>query len=476
LNKRNKNYTILRSIILGIAVIVIAVVVSRNLLYRAEEKKDSIRRIRERGYLLALTDKNTLNYHLYRGEPMGYQLELLESFARNLRVPLKIIAFNDVSKLLYYLNSNVADLVALNLPISKDGKKMVHFSAPFGETRLVIVQRKPSGNRQKTESRFIKKITEFSQTDTIYIPQNPFFSTFYHQFRKESGNDITILEDPGASQERLIRKVIKGEIDYAICQENLAMVFKRYYQGLDASLIITPLFSYAWGVNHNSDSLLMMVDSWLGEIKSSRELKKIYLDYFDNQRVANYLKSDYCSITSEKLSPFDKEIKECSRWISWDWRLVASLIYEESNFRPGQISSHNASGLMQLMPETAAKFGVDSLSSAAQQIAAGVKYLRYLNKQLPEEITDPRERVFFILAAYNVGIGRILSARQKADEFGKDHNKWNGHVDYYLLRRSKKDPYAKPDTLESFPVDYKTEGFVDDIVTRYYHYKNIVPE
>ena len=153
---------------------------------------------------------------------------------------------------------------------------------------------------------------------------------------------------------------------------------------------------------------------------------------------------------------------------------MASLIYEESNFRPGQTSSKSASGLMQLMPETAAKFGIDSLSTPARQIAGGVKYLQYLDKQLPDEISSPVERIYFVLASYNVGIGKVMAAREKAEKFGKDKNRWNGHVDYYLLRRSKKDPIAKTDTDDSGPVDYKTEGFVDDIVNRYYHYRNLI--
>ncbi|MFZ4561769.1 MAG: hypothetical protein ACOYNU_00200 [Bacteroidales bacterium] len=67
-----------------------------------------------------------------------------------------------------------------------------------------------------------------------------------------------------------------------------------------------------------------------------------------------------------------------------------------------------------------------------------------------------------------------MAAREKAEKFGKNKNRWNGHVDYYLLRRSIKNPVAKHDSLDPYPVDYKTEGFVDDIVTRYYHYRNLI--
>jgi len=154
---------------------------------------------------------------------------------------------------------------------------------------------------------------------------------------------------------------------------------------------------------------------------------------------------------------------------------VASLIYEESNFREGLVSSHNAEGLMQLMPETAKRFGMDSLSTPSTQIAAGVRYLGYLDRQLPDEIKDPRERINFILASYNVGIGRVLSAREKAFKYGRDKNKWNDNVDYYLTRRSKKDPNPQPDTIVGLLPYEASGGFIDNILERYQHYKNIIP-
>jgi membrane-bound lytic murein transglycosylase F len=150
-------------------------------------------------------------------------------------------------------------------------------------------------------------------------------------------------------------------------------------------------------------------------------------------------------------------------------------MYEESNFMPGQVSQRSATGLMQMVPETAETFGLDSTAGPGRQIAAGIQYLKWIDKQLPPEITDPMERVSFVLASYNVGIGRVLSLRKKAGEFGKDPNKWHGHVEYYLLKRSKKDPYAKADSLSFFPVNYTTEGYVDGIISRYYHYRNLIP-
>ncbi len=472
MNKTSRKYIILRASILGLTVIAIAFFITRNLYHRVEVKKDALHRIRERGYLIALTDRNTLNYFIYKGEAMGYQLSLLGSFAKHLGVPLRIIASNDISKLEYYLHNNAADLMALNLPISREGKKFVRFSEPFGETRLVLVQRNGQGSGKEVPEP-VKTLKDFPP-DTVHVCQNFAMEAQYHAFIKKTGKHAVLKEETGISEEQLIRQVSEGLIRFAICQENVAMVYHRFYRNLDISVLAFPLFSYGWGMGLASDSLRTEVDAWLKEMKASRDFKQTYLAYFDNQRIARFMQSDYFSVNGNKLSPFDGIIREQSKQVMWDWRLVASLIYEESNFQQGLVSSRSASGLMQLMPETAEKFGIDSTATPARQIAGGVKYLKYLDRQLPDEITSPVERIYFVLASYNVGIGKVMAAREKAEKFGKDKNRWNGNVDYYLLRRSKKDPVGKTDSIDSYPVDYKTEGFVDDIVGRYFHYKNLI--
>ncbi|MCX6280432.1 MAG: transglycosylase SLT domain-containing protein [Bacteroidetes bacterium] len=459
-----------RTILMGVALVGIAFYITHKIYYHEEEKKDAFKRIRERGYLLALTDRNTLNYFLYRGEPSGFQLELLESFAAYLDVPLRIIASEDISKLYYYLNFNVADVIALNLPVSSEGRRLVHYSKIMGETRLILLQQKG------TIPGFKKSLADFTRSDTVHARRNVFMSPYYRSFLKQTAKRPTLIEEPDISQEGLIRKVSDGSIRYLLCPENTAMVYKRYYQNLDASLVVFPLYAYAWGVNHNSDTLLMKLDEWLAGSKRSGEFKKTYLDYYANQKIVSNMRSDYVTLRGDHLSPFDKELRELSLKIHWDWRLLASLVYEESNFRLGQVSSRSAYGLMQLMPETAVKMGMDSIATPVQQLAAGVRYIKHLDEQLPNEITNPKDRIKFILASYNVGIGRVLLAREKAKKFGKDPNLWDRNVEYYLLRRSKKDPYAKNDTLDDSSADYTKAGFVDDIINRYYHYRNNIPQ
>lgn len=465
-----------RWIIILLLVIVIGVALFRSFVYReAPKQKDALRQICERGYLIALTNSNSLNYFIYNGEPMGYQLELLRSFGEYLGVPVRIISVNDIEKLYYYLDLNVADLFAFNLPVTGTGKKLVHFSQALGETRMVLIQRKAGSGKVKDTHKFIKSFEDFS-LDTIIVTKNPFLSPFLKIIKKKSGYRVILAEEKDKTPEELIRMVSQGKITYTICDENLAMVVKRYYQNIDANFLISSFTPYAWGVRSSSDSLLMKVNAWLTEIKANGKLKKITLSYFNNPRITGYFNSNNFTLKTGRLSPFDAQLQALGKSISWDWRLLASLIYEESNFITGLTSSHNATGLMQLMPETARKFGTDSASSPAQQLNAGVKFLHYLDQHLPPEIIDRKERIKFILASYNVGMGRVLAAREKAAQEGHDPNRWNNSVDYYLMPGSGKVKQVPADTnIVISP--FGTPGtFVSNILERYHHYKNNLPK
>lgn len=89
-------------------------------------------------------------------------------------------------------------------------------------------------------------------------------------------------------------------------------------------------------------------------------------------------------------------IFEESRKYGIDDSLVKAVIYTESYFNPNATSHKGASGLMQLMPATAAKYGVSDLYNPRQNIVAGIKHLKYLLTLYPNNLKHA-------IAAYNAG-------------------------------------------------------------------------
>ena len=156
---------------------------------------------------------------------------------------------------------------------------------------------------------------------------------------------------------------------------------------------------------------------------------------------------------------------------------MASLIYQESRFKPKAKSWAGAYGLMQLMPTTARRFGVSKKSPPEKHIKAGVDFIKWLDKRFEKRgMTDEEEKIKFILASYNVGLGHILDARRLAIKDGKDPDIWENNVDEYILKKSNPKYYKDPVVKYGYCRGSETYNYVYQILDRYEHYKNIIPE
>jgi soluble lytic murein transglycosylase-like protein len=98
--------------------------------------------------------------------------------------------------------------------------------------------------------------------------------------------------------------------------------------------------------------------------------------------------------------PFRDLIEAAASRYNVDAELIASIIAAESNFNPKAISRRNARGLMQLLPTTAARFGVHNIFDPAENIDAGTHYLSSLLALYKNDLA-------LTLAAYNAGPLRV---------------------------------------------------------------------
>ncbi len=435
-------------------------------------------KIKKRGELIAVTDYNSTNYFVYRGTPMGYQYELLKLLADHLEVKLVLEINNDINKCFEGLYTGKYDIIALGLTVTKERSRLVDFTIPITQTRQVLVQRKPEHWRKmktydEVEQHLIRNPLQLAGK-AINIQKNTTFHSRLKNLSDEIGDSIFIIEDPYKEVEELITDVVNKEIDYTICDEHIAMVNKKYYPDIDVKTPISFQQNIAWAIQKGDSVFLTEINNWLKSFNKSLTSRFIYDKYFKNPRSVHIAKSQYHSIKGGKISRFDEEIKKHSKIIDWDWRLIASLIYQESQFRVNAKSWVGAFGLMQLMPNTAKKYGVDSLSPPEEQIAAGVKFLKLLDGQFLNKIENINERKKFVLASYNAGIAHVYDARRLAEKNNKDPNIWDKNVDFYLLNKSKPEFYRDPIVKYGYCRGEETYNFVSEIFERYEHYKNVI--
>jgi membrane-bound lytic murein transglycosylase MltF len=332
--------------------------------------------IRKRGRLIAVTDYNSIDYFIYKGTPMGFNYELLNSFSDFTGIDLEIIAENDIDRAAAIVSSGKADLLASGIAGTYPGSRDLKAAFPV---------------------------------------------------------DTAIQES--ASQ----------DLSWAVRKEN-------------------------------SDTLMAELNRWISSCRNTGSYAILHSKYFNTSWSSIILNSDYYANNTGRVSRYDDIIRKFSATIGWDWRLVASLICQESRFRPDVVSSKGAYGLMQVMPVTGKDFGIDITVSPENNIRAGIMYLKWLISIFETKVPDENERLNFVLASYNAGPGHVLDAMRLAKKNGMDPCKWEGNVALWLLKKSEPEYYNDSVVKNGYFRGRESVKFVTEVLTRFGHYKNIIPE
>lgn len=199
---------------------------------------------------------------------------------------------------------------------------------------------------------------------------------------------------------------------------------------LDSVLVSTPVDSLSvWLMRHDEHAGMQELNDWIDAWHASDEYaptRELFLKRFNAFR----------SGPRAQISPYDSLIRAHADTLGWDWHLLAAIMYSESRFHIEARSPRGAAGLMQMMPKTAARYGVTDPLDPEQSIAAGAQSLSNLIKRYSGVAADRTERYKYALAAYNAGIGRIDDCISLARHLGVDPSRWDNIVQEVLPRMS----------------------------------------
>lgn len=420
--------------------------------------------MKDSGELVVLTLYSSTSYFIYRGQEMGFQYELSEQFAKSLGLKLRIEVARNVPDLVRKLRNGEGDMIAYNLPITKALKDSVTYCGEEVVTHQVIVQR--AGGKDKV----LTDVTQLVGKE-VYVKPGKYFDRLTN-LNKELGGGIKIrkVEADSITVEDLITQVYQGKIDYTVCDNDLARLNTTYYPNLDIRLPISFDQRASWAVRKECPLLAEAANKWHKENLTSPAYNASMKRYFEISK--SIIHSPILSLREGKISHFDKLFKKYAKEIDWDWRLLASLAYTESNFDTTAVSWAGARGLMQLMPVTARAMGLPpgKESNPEESIKAAVKYIDATNRAL-KVIPDKKERIKFILASYNAGLGHISDAMALARKYGKNELVWEHNVEKFILLKSNEEYFTDPVCRNGYFRGIETYNFVRDILSRYEVYK-----
>jgi len=436
--------------------------------------------IKKDGVLKAITLYSSTSYFIYRGKPMGFDYELLTRLAKHLGLKLEIVIARDVDELINMLLHGDGDMIAYALTITENRRKLIDFSEYHAKTHQVLIQKKPD-NWRKMKLHEIERSLKSDALDligdTVWVRKNSSYYERLINLMAEIGDTIHIKTLPGTMDtEDIIEMVSKGKIRYTIADYNIASILSNYYQDIDINIPVSLSQRMAWSIRKSSPRLLDAVNSWITGMKKTNDYYVIYNKYFKNGRSFKSInQSKYFSKKTGHISPYDKIIKKYSKQLGWDWRLISSVVYQESRFSINSRSWTGACGLMQLMPSTAKAMGIKNAKDPDQNINGGTKYLKQLFNQW-SDIPDSIQRVKFTLASYNCGYNHVVDARKLTLKYNLNGDVWDNNVEVYLKDLSKPKYYNDKLVKFGYVRGIEPYNYVRQIFERYKLYRDVIPE
>lgn len=446
--------------------------------------------IQARDTLVLLTTFNSTSYFIYRGQPMGLELETVQRFAADLEVELRTVVVRDREEIFRRLAAGEGDLAAGRVVPFRDEHDRVAFSRPLYTTGAAVVQQE--GPPQEVDLPAVadtalrmhqgreiraRRISaeDHLEGERVHAGRGTAPHVRLVELNDRLTGDVEVVAvEGGTRDEALLRAVARGEIALAATHEDVAGLRAEYYTNLRVEPIVGDSFPVVLAARDNSPALLEALNRWLEENEAS--VGQLYEKYFvDRAGYRERVESEYLTSETGRLSPFDGLLKRAAPQLGWDWRLLAAQAYQESEFNPRARSWAGAMGLLQLMPATARQNGVRDAYDPAQNVEGAIRFTTFLQEYWADKVADPEQRLRFVLASYNTGHGHVEDARRLTAKNGGNDQVWS-EVAYWLLQKSKREVYTDPVVRYGFSRGLEPVTYVRAILDRWAHYREFVVE
>lgn len=406
------------------------------------------------------------SFFLYRGDSLGYDYDLIKRFAEDKGLAMELTVAPSMKRMLEMLDSGVIDIVAYEVPVTAEYAGKVLPCGYENVTTQVLVQ---AGGADA-----ISDVVGLVGRD-VYVEAG---SKYYHRLvnlNDELGGGINIIavDRDTLIAEDLIDMVASGEIPLTVVDSDIAALNATYFSNIDVSLPVSLEQRASWAVAPDRAWLADSVNAWIGAEAPRRAHKELLKKYFQLSKVAgNPFNIDF---SSGRLSDYDHLFRRYAGDIDWDWRMLAAQAYTESRFNPRAKSFAGARGLMQIMPRTGRAYGLRDANNPEQSVRTAVRLLADLDSLLAGKVPDGRERVKFVLAAYNGGIGHVYDAMRLAEKLGYNPAVWDKNVAETTLLLANPAFYNDPVVKYGYLRGRETYNYVDRIMSFHDIAKTTIP-
>jgi membrane-bound lytic murein transglycosylase F len=341
----------------------------------------------------------------------GIGRDLVDAFAKRLGFEVRLVVAPDYATLRTLLREGKVHMIGA-LPVLGADSTLA-YGSPLLETRQLIVQHAsalPADSPRKLAGREISLLPGAPQAQTLgalNIEPAPI-----------------IVERSGVNELELLAGITRRRYDLVASDELHFDIAANSSPDLAIAFELPEKLAYTWAFPTASTALREEAAQFIESVKKDGTLKRLYDRYFGHiRRMDTRDIGVFLEHVRGRLPNYRHAFQEAQEITGIDWRLLAALAYQESKWDPLATSPTGVRGMMMLTEDTADRLGVGNRLDARESIRAGAKYLAFLMDDLPGGIKQP-DRLWFALAAYNLGMGHLNGGRYFAPGLKRDPNLW----------------------------------------------------
>ena len=418
-------------LLIGIVTLLLAVALWPSIPWfgKAENR---IAAIQERGELRVSTLSSPLIYDDINGKTIGLDYELAQLFADYLGVKLKVTVRQNINQLFDDLDHDRADILAAGLVYNSERSKNYQPGPTYYSVSQQVVYRVGS-----LRPRSLADITDQQLT----IAPGHVVIDDLRALKENKYPNLSWTVDPKLGTTELLEQVKDKKLAYTIADSVAISLFQRVHPEIAVALDVTDEQPVTWFTQLDDDQTVSaaMLDFFnsINEDGTLARLEEKYLghgDDFDYVDTRSFLRA-VDSVLPDLQPLFEKYAQEI------DWKLLAAISYQESHWDAQATSPTGVRGLMMLTKNTAQSLGISDRTDAEQSISGGAQCFQDMLANVPETVPEG-ERIWFALAAYNMGYAHMLDARTLTAKTKGNPDSWSD-VKQRLPLLSQKQWYQK---------------------------------
>ncbi|SMB31206.1 putative soluble lytic transglycosylase fused to an ABC-type amino acid-binding protein [Sterolibacterium denitrificans] len=356
----------------------------------------------------------------------GFERDLVELFAQELGLRLRVIPVRDYSELTVLLREGKAHFAAS--PNISENPEGIRYTQPLREAEHLLVQSADALGIDDIDGLVGKEIEvlESSPQAALLKLMNVKQSLVAAANAKDTATvRFLVAEQRGLNGIDLLERVSEGKSELAAIDSLDFSIAASFFPNLQVAQKLEGQVRFAWAFPVNGDPLLFeKAQRFIARVKSEGTLARLNDRYFGHLHRLDQLSiSWFLQRVNSTLPRYRAEFVAAQEMTGIDWRLLAALAYQESMWNPLATSPTNVRGMMMLTEETADRLKVSNRLDARQSIRAGARYLNDIIAALPAEIPQP-DRTWMGIAAYNLGQGHMNGALAIARSMERDTTSW----------------------------------------------------